>query len=145
MFSQHLVCTIIMQLKEKRKMFPFDWFIFMCFSENSKQTTQNVKINISDQKCKRNTTQYTNIATLLFNNSHNTSIGGVCQFLDLLTINHSLPDSVQRGVSFTVNLPLRRAHMFSIGLRSGEEGFRSGEEGFRSGEEGFRSGEEGFR
>lgn len=53
----------------------------------------------------------TNMAALLFNNSHKPSIHGVCQFLHLLKINfHSLPDTVQRVAlfSFTVNLPFKK-------------------------------------
>ena len=50
----------------------------------------------------------TNIATLLYSNGHKQFSRGVCQSLDLLTINflcssnHSLPDTVQRGVLFSL-------------------------------------------
>lgn len=67
----------------------------------------------------------TNIATLLFNNTQNPSIDGVCQFHDLLTINFLyVPDKVQRGVlfSFSVNFLFKQAPKLSIGFRSSEEG-----------------------
>lgn len=59
--------------------------------------------------CPKKKKSGTNIATLLFNNCHKPSIHGVCQCLDLLTINFLCSSGVQGPQVLN-------------GVRSGEEG-----------------------